>query len=225
MNIKANYIEHTINFRKEEINVLEIENKKMFFRFVNDLYRLKNGEIVEELIFYDSNYEEINMRSFQIITNYFDLELDSKKLLTDCNKLMLEKLDDNDINELSKIYKKVISKMSDILSKSELPLILENEFNPDIFFKIIKTTIKRENELLSNILNLIDIKRLLRNQQIIIFVNLKEYLSNQEIAELYKYAIYNEVSIILIDSKSYGPCLKYENKLIIDENLDEIVLK
>lgn len=40
----------------------------------------------------------------------------------------------------------------------------------------------------------------------------------------YKYAIYNNIKIVLIDSQSYGIKLEYENKLIIDENLDEFVL-
>ena len=45
-----------------------------------------------------------------------------------------------------------------------------------------------------------------------------------ELIELYKYAIYNNVNIFLVDSQSYGVTLKYEKKLIIDDNLDEFVL-
>ena len=33
-----------------------------------------------------------------------------------------------------------------------------------------------------------------------------------------------QYTIILIDSQTYGVCDKYEKKLIIDNNLDEIML-
>lgn len=49
-------------------------------------------------------------------------------------------------------------------------------------------------------------------------------ITNQELLELYKYAIYNKINIILIDSQCYGGTLEYENKLIIDRNLDEFMI-
>ena len=63
-----------------------------------------------------------------------------------------------------------------------------------------------------------------KEKGILVFINLKQYLSKNELLELYKYSIYNQVQIILIDSQSYGVTLEYEKKLIIDDNLEEIVL-
>ena len=36
--------------------------------------------------------------------------------------------------------------------------------------------------------------------------------------------IQNKINIILIDSQCYGGTLEYENKLIIDRNLDEFMI-
>ena len=38
MNLNVKYFDNTIVFNKEFINVLEIENKKYFYRFIKDLY-------------------------------------------------------------------------------------------------------------------------------------------------------------------------------------------
>lgn len=226
MNLKISYIEQKITFEEDTINAFEIENKKLFYRFVNDLYRLKNGELVEELIFFDDNNEDISVsKNIQILVNYFNLDLDTKKIITEANKIMMEQLDENDILDFSRIYKKIISKMNNIINKSEFPLIVDDEFNLEQFFKMMKITIKKENDLLNNLMILIEINKIIRNNQILIFINLKEYLSKQELIELYKYAVYNSVTIILIDSKTYGTSLKYENKIIIDEDLNEIVLQ
>ena len=71
---------------------------------------------------------------------------------------------------------------------------------------------------------MIDIENILGTKDILIFVNLKQYLTKNELEELYKYTIYNEVSILLIDSQCYGGTLNNEKKLIIDENLDEFMI-
>ena len=57
------------------------------------------------------------------------------------------------------------------------------------------------------------------------FINLKQYLTNDELLELYKYSIYCQIPIVLIDSQTYGTSLKYEKKLIIDSELDEFMLQ
>ena len=51
------------------------------------------------------------------------------------------------------------------------------------------------------------------------------YILIPYLIELYKYAIYNKIKILLIDSQSYGTTTSYENKLIVDSNLDEFMLK
>ena len=226
MNLKISYIENTIEISQESINVLEIENKKMFYRLIKDFYKIKNGENIEEICFYDQNNNDISVnKNIHIIMNYFELEMDSKKNLSESIKVIIENVDEIDILELSKLNKKITEKFKKIINKSELPLIIEDEFKVENFLKIMKTTIRKDDSLLNELLTLIELNKVIKNDQILIFINLKDYLSNQELNELYKYVIYNNMRIILIDSRSHGSCLKYEKKIIIDENLNEFMLK
>ena len=78
--------------------------------------------------------------------------------------------------------------------------------------------------MLENLFCLIDLESMFNLDKLLVFVNLKLYLDKDELIELYKYSLYNNVNIILIDSVSYGVKLDYESKLIIDNNLDEINL-
>lgn len=55
-------------------------------------------------------------------------------------------------------------------------------------------------------------------------INLKQYLNKNELIELYKYSIYNEINIVLVDCETYGITTNNGKKLVIDENLDEYVL-
>lgn len=53
--------------------------------------------------------------------------------------------------------------------------------------------------------------------------NLKLFLSYNELLDLYKYSLYNNVNLLLIE-RFNSKKLKYENILYIDENFDEQII-
>ena len=223
MNLNINFLENNIIISNEYISVLEIENKKTFYRIVNLLNKFSLGETIEEIAFYVENEEKNNIK-INLFLDYFNWNLDSKKTNNELQKNIIDKLDDEYILELTKIYKKLYNTLNKMLLEVELPLEITQDFDINIFIKNMKITLQQKNELLDNLLLIIDITNILKLNDLLIFVNLKQYLSTTELIELYKYSIYNNIKILLIDSQTYGPTLEFEKKLIVDENLDEFVL-
>lgn len=224
MNLNVKYFDNTIVFNKEFINVLEIENKKYFYRFIKDLYFISSSNITEDVHFFE-NEKEINMSNkLKIYVDFFDFQFDSKKYANDISKYVSANINDDDKSSLVALYNKMVKQYSKILNDAEIPLRIESEFSVDNLNKLMKISIDNKEDLLDNLLLLIDLEKALKLNNLLVFVNLKQYLSKDELSELYKYSIYNEVIIFLVDSQSYGVCLNYEKKHIIDENLDEFVL-
>ena len=224
MNLNVKYFDNTIVFNKEFINVLEIENKKYFYRFIKDLYFISSSNITEDVHFFE-NEKEINMSNkLRIYVDFFDFQFDSKKYVNDISKYVSANISDDDKSSLVALYNKMVKQYSKILNDAEIPLRIESEFSVDNLNKLMKISIDNKEDLLDNLLLLIDLEKALKLNNLLVFVNLKQYLSKDELSELYKYSIYNEVIIFLVDSQSYGVCLNYEKKHIIDENLDEFVL-
>ena len=225
MNLKINYFDNQIRLNKENIQVIEIENKKTFYRLVNDLYSIKNNEKLNEIYFFDDNNQEINMYDkVELYINFFDLELNSKKNLNMLNKNIVNNINDQEKNEILNNFKKLYKSFNKILFNIDIPIILNNDITIEDIVKFFKISINKHNDLLDNLLLLIELEKTLKINEILFFINLKQYLNKEELIELYKYSIYNEITIVLIDSQSYGIKLEYENKLIIDENLDEFVI-
>lgn len=224
MNLNVKYFDNTIVFNKEFINVLEIENKKYFYRFIKDLYFISSSNITEDIHFFE-NEKEINMSNkLRIYVDFFNFQFDSKKYVNDVSKYVSININDDDKSSLAILYNKMVKQYSKILNDAEIPLRIESEFSVDNLNKLMKISIDNKEDLLDNLLLLIDLEKALKLNNLLVFVNLKQYLSKDELSELYKYSIYNEVIIFLVDSQSYGVCLNYEKKHIIDENLDEFVL-
>ena len=225
MNLKINYFDNNIKIENDYIQVIEIENKKTFYRLLSDLYKIKNDEKLDEVFFYDDNKEEINMyNKVDLYVNFFDIDLNSKKNLNALNKNIINSLTDNVKEEILNNFKKLSRSFTKILSDIDLPLSLNDNITVDDIIKLLKISINKTDDLLNNLLLLIDLEKVLKINEILFFINLKQYLSQEELIEFYKYAIYNEIKIVLVDSQSYGVKLDYEKKLIIDANLDEFVL-
>mgnify|MGYP004657214391 FL=1 len=225
MNLKINYFDNNIKIENDYIQVIEIENKKTFYRLVSDLYKIKNDEKLDEVFFYDNNNQEINMyNKVDLYVNFFDIDLNSKKNLNALNKNIINSLTDNVKEEILNNFKKLSRSFTKILSDIDLPLSLNDNITVDDIIKLLKISINKTDDLLNNLLLLIDLEKVLKINAVLFFINLKQYLSQEELIEFYKYAIYNEIKIVLVDSQSYGIKLDYEKKLIIDANLDEFVL-
>lgn len=225
MKINCSYLDNSIEINDDKINCIELENKKYFYRLVNDLNKIANGDFIENITCFDINLKEINLNNkLRVFIDFFNIDFNSKKYQNDINKYLLSLIDDSEKDIIIKNYNKLNSIVKKIISKSELPLDFSNDISIDTIIKNCKVLIVSEDELFNNLLLLIDLEKILKTNKYLIFINLKQYLKKEELVEFYKYAIYNEVNLILIDSQSYGCSLEYEKKLIIDESLDEFVI-
>lgn len=224
MNLSVDYFDNQIIFTSGYINAIEIENKRYFYRFVNDLYSVYTNGYSDNLKFINEN-KEINMNGkTKVFINYFDFQFDSKKYTNEISKFVSNYISEEDTKNLINLYSKMTKIYKKALNDIDLPLYVENDISIDNINKLMKLGISPKEELLDNLMLLIDLEHTLKTNNLLIFVNLKQYLTKDEVVELYKYAIYNEIMIMLIDSISYGVTLKNEKKYIIDENLDEFML-
>ena len=225
MNIKVDYFDNEIKLSNDLVYSIEIENKKYFYRFVQDLYKMINENYSDTIGFYDDNYTEISMKdNLQIVTDFFNFSFNNKKNINDITKYVKEKFNEDDIQKIILQYKKIKSTYENVLNDIDLPLKLSQDINIDDITKLMKITVNFCNNLLDNILLLIDIEKNFAPNAILVFINLKSYLAPEDLIELYKYSIYNQIKIILVDSVSYGVTLKNERKLIIDDSLVEFML-
>lgn len=225
MNMNVDYFDNRIEISSNCVNAIEIENKRCFCRFIYDLRNLVLEGYSNSIKFFDEGFIEKNMTDrIKIFIDFFDLGFDTKKCLNDVSRYVIENIDEEHKNDLINEYDKITKIYKKILNDMDMSLSIGTELNLQNITKCLKISINESNQMLENFLSLIDLEKNLHPNSMLVFVNLKQYLSKDELLELYKYAIYNQVLLLLVDSQSYGITLEYEKKLIIDENLDEFVL-
>lgn len=87
--------------------------------------------------------------------------------------------------------------------------------------KSLKIRVEDNEVFLEKILDLIKIYTLMFGYKLIVFINLKEFVSEEELSEIYKYCNYNKINIMLIENFQKNP-LPNEKIIIIDDDLCEI---
>lgn len=223
MKITISYLENNVEITNDFINVLEIENKKMFFRLINDLNQICNGNVIEEIRAF-SDDKEINITNkVNVISDFFNI--DFSRYMLSINKLINENLKDNSDKSLLLLYKKLIQKYNNIISTVDLPIAVNNDATIESLTKLFKLKVNYKSSIIENLFSIIELERSLKSSKFIVLVNLKQYLDDNELNELYKYSIYNSVNIILVDSQCYGCSHDFEKKLIVDDNLVEFMIE
>lgn len=218
MKFKISFIENIIEVNTEYVRCIEIENKNYFYRVVSLLNNFDNGEELQDKI------DFIDKINFKLITDYFNMNLNDKKTLNDVIKCVKENIDETNYDKLLKNYQCLYNLFSSSLDNIDLPIYIEEDVNIDNIIKLMNIKIKKEDNILKNLFIFIEIIKELQNYNLLVLVNLKQYLTKEELNEFYKYAIYNKVALLLIDNISYGIAQKYEKKLIIDDNLEEYIV-
>ena len=199
MKLKISFIENSIDICDDKVNIIEIQNKNYFYRVINYFNELYNGNSINEIRMYENNNEINLINKINLIIDYFNIDLNTRKNLNLIYSLIKENIDEYTNEKINKINKDINKIFNKIILNIDIPIEINSEYNLENYIKFISPIIKKRDSVIENLMLTIDIEKSLNLNRIIIFVNLKQYLSNSEIVELYKYSIYNNIHIILIE--------------------------
>lgn len=229
MRLKIAGIEQEIDFEKN-INILEIEDKKFLNTFLMELNEIINeGTDTENIILYEGDKSLKICNNAMLIFDIFNIDFNSKliqnKLYSKVSEIMLFD------NEIDAQYENLVQSLISYIKEKINELPFEYELSSTICIKdLLKNLNLKINKdkyylLEEKIMFLIDIVSEFQIVPILIFSNVKSYLNNDTIEEIYKYAMYKNIKLFLIEYGNSDNKLKYENKLYIDKDFDDFEIK
>ena len=225
MKLVINFLDNDLYINSERVLSIEVENKSYFYRIVNCFNSLYIGDKIDEINFYDEKFNEINLNNkILIMYDFFNFDFNSKKNISKIYKLIEDNLDEKSLQSFNNLYSKLLKILKNELNYLDINIKLDEEYKMENILKIVKLSIEKKDSLMDNLFLLIDLEKILKVNEILVFVNLKQYLSKDELKEFYKYIVYNNLCAVFVDSQTYGIADNMENKIIIDDNLNEFVL-
>lgn len=214
-----------IEFDENIVNIVEIYDQKLFTEIIDNLNNQFNGEQENNEIVFMEDDARMNMQKvIYVLTDVFNIDFNSKKILNKIYNILAQNIKNKQDDELEEITLKLRNYF--IKEINELPF--EFNMNRDVeIIDLIKAydvkidtscyiTVLDKIEFIINLLSEFDLANLL------IVPNLKTFLQEDDLLELYKYSMYNNIKLLVLENKHYENVLKYEKKNIIDENFNEI---
>ncbi len=226
MKLRINGFDNEIMFNEEYINVLTINNAKCFSNIIGILNDKINGIESNEIFLLDEKNQELKMdKKMYIVLDIFNIDYNSKKILNKIYGIIEENIEKNQDYEIDKIVLDLRNYIIQEINELPFEFVMKSELDVSEILKLYNLKIDDKNytTILEKVEMLIDIMTTLKIADILVIPNLKLFLSNDELVELYKYSLYNNVKLLLIE-RNTSKKLKYENNIIIDENFCEYII-
>lgn len=215
-------------FSDEYVSVLEIENKKLFYSFLRSLMSDDCEKANENIVLLDSDKELKMSKALIIITDIVNLDLNSKKIIS----MAMEKLEmicsnDEEIsNKLQELNYELALEVNKLINELSADFSISYEWKLSKYLKAFDFSPEKleRDDLCEGILRYLQIVSELFKNQVVCFVNAKSYFDEEQMQEIYKYALYNKIKLFLLESSCENHKQKYEKKLLIDKEFDEIII-
>lgn len=213
--------ENMISFDENAVEILVVEDRCLFSRYISELSMQVSGGI-GDFSLYDDN-ERLNIAAIDLIVDPFSLSPNSRSVLNAVFKGFQDLLlSEYHYMETNRILQSIDEYMSACVSELDPYLVLSDDINCSKLIKLVDPRfILNEESLLERISDYIRAIKLYTDIRLLIFVNLKTFLSVEDLNLLYDFTFMNKIPILLLENTvdKSSPC---ERLHIIDGDLCEI---
>ncbi len=195
--------------------------------FRNIVANLKAQEDYPKELAIINNNEALDLKkSCFVITDYFDFSLSNKAVI---NKLYTKIIEDNlaevdTISAFQSIFAQIIKNIDNLISDVDVNLETVANVETKDFLKFVDLKIVESAIPLERIEDFFVLNNYLKLYDLVVLVNPQAYFSNKEIVEIYRFALYNETKLVVLESRIPSKKLEYEKIISIDEDLFDIYI-
>ncbi|MFI3328948.1 MAG: type II-A CRISPR-associated protein Csn2 [bacterium] len=211
MKLTHDILNKPIVFNSENINIIYIECSKLFYTICNNFI-----EFNDCLELYKDNKKLNPSKSICIITDYFNLNINTTKNLSKLYLSLTQGINSIEKNNFNNYF---INFIQTISFESNYNLTYDLEINYNEIYKSVSLQIDQRDNLtfLEKLISYISISRDLNNYELFVLINIKVFMNDNDIEELYKYCIYNKINLLLLETKQ-STILHNEKVTIIDKD-------
>lgn len=212
VNNKYNY---KINIDNDCVNVIVCENPVIYYDMISDLFNIDHSCFV-----LSHKDERLEIGKYcDIIINPLELNINNKKNIDKLYSQLIEKMNYNEFFIMkNQLYSSIVQYINKISFECNYSLNYADNIDIKGLLKLLNVCIE-DNSLnfFERINNYMKICNELQSKKIYIFINLKSFLSIDQINNLYKNIIYNKYNVVLFENVD-RISLVDEKKIIIDKD-------
>lgn len=210
------------DFGNEYAKEWVIESPELFYRFTQEMNLQCSGEEGEFILSDEIKVYPLS-KKMEFIVSPFLINLEDKKLLSKLYE-NLKELAYNESNFMftQEINNKLLQYLLELENQTNHVLMMNDEVDLVCLFKAASIKFEEcDGSLLETIFKYIELVNELLKKEIIVLVNFRSYLNDDQMHELIKMVQYREIAVLIIESYQRD-CIEGCKQYIIDCDQCEI---
>ena len=213
-------LETPIELSEDIVNVLVIENPALMSKLISDMVAQSNN-LDGGFTLWDKGSVISLPKTTDVIINPFSADINRREILAQLYSMMKhDALGEDMYMHTNKLLSDIENGFQTIINRQN-PNIESDP--PDVvgMFKLMNVRFEVSDSLLAKLCDYMDICNEYLKIRLFIFVNLKSFLSESELYQLYTHSSYRKHTLLLVENRQYKT-IEMETVRIIDESLCEI---
>lgn len=208
----------------DKVCVIQIENKRCYRELLCEIFYQSNHTLEGRFLVTEEAKRFDLGKDVHIITDILSIDSNQRKIIRKLYQRLEATAEENDFYlETQEVLSKIQKFISLLTDNETVALNFKEEVSLQDLFKIADVKIESENiRLLEKLLDYLGIVQEFLKPKCIIVMGLKQFFEKEELEEIYKFAVYQEIQLVLIENVRDVENYEREEKVIIDEDLCEI---
>lgn len=207
-----------MSLSENQVTVLSVENVHAYTEILQDIWNQAQGGDGNFILSDKEKMIKIS-QNVECIFNPFSLKCNDRKIINHLYQQIKEQSDDFFLEKTMKMNTELNQFIDALLM--QMPYALKHNQEMDIMnlLKIYDVEFESGAEtVLEQIIEYLRVMSKLCRINIYVFVGLKQFLNTEELKELYEFAFYEKISILVVESV-HTPLIEGEKGWIIDSDL------
>lgn len=226
MKVRFSGLMRAIELQKGSVSVLEVHNKVLFSRLCQSLSSCKGELAVEPYSVWDGENNELNPGKVLLwVGDPFNLPWEDKALIgslrSSVEQMVLE--DESVRQSIEQLSVQLQSAIAQLCFQIEGEYRFGLDWELQRYLKAFNFHVDYDTDasLLDNLIKYLDFVADVMPGKVMVFVNLKNFLEQNELQRLYERVFFRNMSVLLLESVADTLSYNHEVKYVVDQDFLE----
>lgn len=217
--MKLMYPDYSISFElcENEVPVIVIENPQIFSKLVKEFLLQSNGQEGGFILSEADKIRNISKET-QIILNPFSLDCNEKRIIQKLYQEIEIIASEKYVEDSGRLHGEIVEYLDTLLNNIPYATTYCLNENVPALLKAYGVQIDTQaDSFLESVINYLRVLNSLCHIEVVICVNLKTFLSDEQILQLYEFVFYQKMYLVLFENNQ-RKILKGEKTCILDKD-------
>lgn len=188
-----------VDIKENIVSIIVLEDVKLRLPLINELFSQTSGNEGNWLLFENDKSFDLG-KKVELILEPLTLTLNNKKVKTKLYQDIKTIAQDYCFSQGLEVHSQICNYLENMLDKLPYPVKYDEDWDVSEILKAYNVELVEEyDNIFEKLYNYIKLVNTVCGTDIFIMVNIKQYLTDEQITELYKMAAYGKIQLVLIE--------------------------